>query len=909
MLFQKKSLTSILMIALIITIVGLLFFFFEKSSAKKYETLDAIPSSSCIFIQVKSIDQFYHSLDQNTIWSNLLLSQKLSEFKSQIQAFDSIFHLKSGAKKIIDEQEAIISIHPTPNQIKILLVAKLKGNLKKQFFRNIFNQLYGESFTTLRNTENGVTVYKLVFNQFERSFSYTFHGGLFIGSWNNELVLESVNQLKLEGNFKNNPTFKEVKNTAGKNVDANIFINYQQLPAFFNHLTNTQKKDGLNIFSNLTDWSGLDLLIKKDELLFSGFTSTSDSTNKYLNLFRNQEPQSFEMLKIIPSAVTLIHHFGIENMNHYFSGLQKFIIEQNSTESTLQKIENLDKVLKSDAEKSFILHIGSELALVSLATNASSFKDYSYAIIKSKNLQEIKSYLNKMATKNSGSKYIKNYLDHAIYKINIQGFLPLIFGSSFEVIQGFSYTFIDHFLIIANSSSAIEKYIRLYKNGTTLNLDSDFINFSDKMAEKSNYYFYFNINRGLNLLEYFASKNVYNFLLENASIIKNYQSFGLQFSQQENGLFTNFALNYKPHTKSKNDGVWQADLENEISGKLYHVNNHQNKNLFTIATDTQHQIYLFNHEGDRLWKHKMDGPLQSNIYEVDFYKNGKIQYLFNTKNSLYLIDVLGNSVSGYPHKLNVPATNGIALFDYSNNRDYRIVYAGTDKKIYNYNISGEEVSGWAQSSTTTFVKSEIQHLVGNNRDYILLADEQGTTRILSRLGKDRILFKTKFSKAKNSKFYVNSTNKKGLFLTTNSRGKLTYIASNGSLQYSDFGEYSANHFFIYEDFDHDGHKDFIYLDGKTLKIFNRFKAEILHHDFTSVIKTPPTIFKGTDGNCVLGVYSSTDQKINLFNKNGPIESAENIIGNTNFSITDILKNGSINLLIGSDKSIKNYFIK
>ncbi len=909
MLFQKKSLTNILMVALVIAVVGLLFFFFEKINEKNYEPLNAIPESSSFFFQVNSIDQFYHQLDQNAVWNNLLFAPNLREFKIQIQQFDSLFHLKSGNKKIIDEQNAIISIHPDSDHIQLLLIAKLKGNLKRKFFRTIFNQLYDESFTTLRTIENGVAFNKLVFNQHKQSFTYALYSGLFIGSWNYSLVLESVNQLKQGNNLQDDESYWMVAETAGKNVDANIFINYRKLPAFFNQLMNNQNIDSLDFFSGLADWSALDLMIKKDELLFSGFTSTQDSSNKYLDLFKNQKPQLFEMAKIIPASATFFHHFGIQNFNKYFSGLQNFIIEQNKTKSTLQKIENLNKVLKSDVEKSFIPHLGSELALVSLATNSKSFADNSYAIIKVKNTNEIKAYLKKLATNNSGSRHIKNYLEHSIDNVNINDFVPLIFGNSFKIIQEFNYTFIDEYLIIANSNSALEKYIRLFKNGKTLIKDSEFIAFSDNMSEESNYFFYFKINKALNLLEYFSTPKIYDFLIKNASIIKNNEAIGLQYSNQKNGLFTNLSINYNKNPSLENDWVWQANLDNTIVGEPKLVNNHQNQSGYTMVTDVQDQIYLFNYEGTRLWKHQMDGELLSEIYEVDYFKNGKIQYLFNTKNSLYLIDVSGKLVSGYPHKLRVQASNGISLFDYSNNRDYRIVYAGTDKNIYNYNSSGIEVKGWTSSQTANRVQSEIQHLVGNNRDYILLADENGSTRILNRLGKDRILLKAQFSRAKNSKFYVNSTNNKGLFITTNNSGKLTYIKSNGNLEYSDFGNYSADHFFLYVDFDSDGHQDFIYVDGTTLKIFNRFKEEIFQSDFTAKISTPPLIFKGIDEKIVIGIYNSEDQKIYLFDMDGQIEDSLILNGSDKFLVTDLLKNGSLNLIIGSDKSIKNYLIK
>ncbi len=908
MLFRKKSLTNILMVSLIVIVVGLLFFFFEKINEKKYQTLDAIPESSTLFIELSSLDKFYHNLDKNNIWSNLLTIRGFKGYKDQALLFDSILHLKKGDDKVFEEQKAIVSVHANHENSELLMVIKLNGNLKKKFFRTVFNQIYHETFTTLKSSASGAFVNKLVFNQYEKSFSYAIHGGLFIGSLSHELVLESLKQLKLKSNISQNQSFIEVANTAGKKVDANIFINYQQLPLFVNQLRAEQKTDSLNIFAGIADWSGLDLMIKQDELLLSGFTSSNDTTNKHVSLFKNQAPQAFEMAKIIPDNATLIHHLGIENFCRYFTSYQNYVAGNHSSVSLVQKIENLQKVLKSDAEKLFIPHIGTELALVSLATNASSYEDHSFAIVKIKNLVEVKAYLSQKAKDNAGSGLLKNYHEFSLNRINIKGFVPLIFGNTFQAIQNFNYTFINDYLIIANSGSALENFLNRYKNRLTLNLDPDYILFSDNMAERANLYFYFNIKNGLNLLEHFTNQKTYDFLIKNASAIKKNQAFGLQYLQQQNGLFTNLAINFKAQSEIKNDWIWQANTDDPISGKVHLVKNHKNPLLYTLVTDVQDWVYLFDHEGNRLWKEELDGPILSQVYEVDYFKNGKIQYLFNTSNSIYLFDVLGRAVGDFPLKLKTTATNGVSLFDYSNDQDYRIVYAGNDRKIYNFDIEGKEVTGWIKSQTANPVESQIQHLVGNNRDYILLSDNTGITRILSRRGTDRILLKTQFIKAEHSKFYVNSTNTKGLFIATNNTGKLTYIKSNGNLEYSDFGNYSADHYFFYHDFDNDKHNDFIYLDGKTLKVFNRFRQELLHFEFPAEIITAPIIFKAKDGTFTIAINDG-EQRIHLFDVKGHIEHLQNETGSLEFLLADLLQDGSLNLVIGSGKSVQNYLVK
>ena len=45
------------------------------------------------------------------------------------------------------------------------------------------------------------------------------------------------------------------------------------------------------------------------------------------------------------------------------------------------------------------------------------------------------------------------------------------------------------------------------------------------------------------------------------------------------------------------------------------------------------------------------GIILDNINQIDFYKNKKIQYVFNTEDSLYIIDRLGQNVEDFPLSL------------------------------------------------------------------------------------------------------------------------------------------------------------------------------------------------------------------------------------------------------------------
>ena len=83
-----------------------------------------------------------------------------------------------------------------------------------------------------------------------------------------------------------------------------------------------------------------------------------------------------------------------------------------------------------------------------------------------------------------------------------------------------------------------------------------------------------------------------------------------------------------------------------------------------MIQDQKNQLYLLSNAGIILWKQMLDGPLKSEVFQVDCYKNGKMQYLLSTRHKIYLLDRNGNPVEKYPVELRSPATAGISVFDY-----------------------------------------------------------------------------------------------------------------------------------------------------------------------------------------------------------------------------------------------------
>ena len=84
--------------------------------------------------------------------------------------------------------------------------------------------------------------------------------------------------------------------------------------------------------------------------------------------------------------------------------------------------------------------------------------------------------------------------------------------------------------------------------------------------------------------------------------------------------------------------------------------------------------------------------------------------IFNTATHLYLVDRNGENVEGFPKELPSTTKLGHSLFDYSNNRNYRICIVGEDNIIYNLDKKGKKVKGWKYSKNTNRITQNPIHL-------------------------------------------------------------------------------------------------------------------------------------------------------------------------------------------------------
>ena len=891
---SKKNISTIVFL-LIFAIAIAAYFIYPRFSKTDADPLTMVPDNSAIILQIDNPSDLLQKLfDGNSIWQAALKSNEIKELEHKILSLGEILKKNETYFELLSNSPLLISFHPNVENstTSVLFLSQIKTLPKpdaiKLFLENQLDDNYiigdGVNFNGLKITDSVS----------KQNTYLVFKDGIMLVSDKYKLITQSLETYKTgKTSFAANSDFKAVRKTAGKKVGARLFINYKNFAELLKIYSSAENFVELDWLSSFASWTETDILLKDDEILMSGFTSFSNDSLIYLNITKNQLAQKDQVYNLCPFNTNVLLRLGFSNFSDYFDGL-------HGGQKTI-------KGLNYDIGKLLQL-VGTEAAIGFNFNNLSEFEERAFAIVNFKDRQRAKQVLKEISKISKGKKTTKSN-GYSISQIKNENLLFSLFGSAFKPITNNYYLFIGDYAIFANSKETLIGILQMYNTGKTLDLNDNFKKYSDNLTGSENISLFIKPGSLLKILPKFTEKKTGKALLAGKEAIDNVQGMSFQFSNDGSLAYTNFYLKLGESTIEENLALWKISLDDEIIGKPYLVKDHSSNKFFVLVFDKSSNMYLVGTDGQLLWKKRIDGPPQGEIHQVDFFKNGKIQYLFNSRDFIYLIDKNGNYVKNYPKKLNPSSTNGLNVFDYNNKKDYRLVLAQADKKIYNYYLNGDKVDGWKETRTQSIVSEKVSRVVANKKDYFLITDIDNKTSIVNRRGKERIKIKGNLKKARNSEFYVNKTNSKGIILTTNEQGKLSYIKTNGKLDQTDFGAFSKDHFFLYEDFNDDNSIDFIFVDGRKLRIYDRFKKELFAYDFESEILIKPMFFSLGKKQSVLGVVASDEKTIYLFDSKGNTIISRGLVGETPFTVGSLNNNKELNLITASGNILYNYRLK
>jgi hypothetical protein len=868
---------------------------YEKTKNPRAGALEAIPNEAGLLIEVNHLKHTFQKFEQQGFWIDLQHIPVMSSFLSGLERMDSVLSDYPDVEEILRDQKMIIAFLVTDSsRFDPVFVLELPAAITSQRIESIIKKENGAKSITLQKKYGSAIISLANIKGINKLYCFSVYKGLLISSFNHDVLERAIDQLDTGSSINIETAFKKVEQTAGKKVDANLYLNYKNLGTIGKNILNPDLADLAKEFPYIAKWTEIDLIIKTDELLLNGYTIPSDTGFQILNWFK-QEPQEIKLTQILPTDVAWMFHMGIEDFSTF--NLSR---NQSLNSKALNKLPSYQEKLYS--------WMGKEMAIVE------TMKSERFIVLHSHNTKIALQQLNELAKNssfNSGKEvFVQDYNDYTIGRIYISDFPENMLGQMFSGVSDPFFMCIKDYIVLSNEVGILKKLIDGFYNKKTFNRDYNYQSFSDNISEKSNIYFYCNIRNTFNNLPSFFKGDIYNEIILNKRSLSNFEGMALQYSFINGMFYTNIYLKYKPVVEEEEKQGWVTKLESSIVSQAQLVRNHKTGRQNIILFDELNHIYLIDNHGTILFKNQLIEKATGKIYEIDYFKNGDNQYLFSSENYLHLIDINGNYIENFPVQFPLASTAPLAVFDYENTKDYRLLIALNDNMIYNFSSKGEIIEGWKKFKASQTVLSPVEHMLIDDKDYIFITDANGNMNITSRRGEGRIKIKKSFKRAAHSKIYRNLTNsKKGLFLTTNIKGEIVYISQKGKVSKTQFGDFSENHYFLYEDFNNDGDKDFIFLDGKRLIVYDRYKKIILEYSFENEIKNAPFYYTNGKGHAYVGILSVNPNEILIINEKGLVKSLDELEHVTGFAICNLNKKNEFNILFSDENSLNNYLIQ
>ena len=308
--------------------------------------------------------------------------------------------------------------------------------------------------------------------------------------------------------------------------------------------------------------------------------------------------------------------------------------------------------------------------------------------------------------------------EEVIYRMPFTGVSSILAGSDRSRAGDGWVTFARSYMVFSASPEALAAVLRESAGGNTLINDPGFREMEKSLPTKSSFLFYSSGRVLKSLVSEYLTPAAAASLTDRA--LSGISGVGVSMTPSNEMIYTSLSVRYSSGgghadstmaattttdiTPGESDSsglrlLWKVKLDAGPSVKPFFFTNHNTGATEIFIQDRNNNIYLISSSGKILWKATIREKIAGDIFMIDYYKNGKLQLLFTGRDYMHLIDRNGNYVDKFPVKMRSPASNTLALFDYENNKDYRLFIAGNDRKIYAYDRSGNPVRGWSPFTT------------------------------------------------------------------------------------------------------------------------------------------------------------------------------------------------------------------
>ncbi|WP_291787290.1 hypothetical protein [Cecembia sp.] len=851
----------------------------------KRNALELVSSEAILIFETTEPVMAWNQLVTQPIWERLSELPVLYQAQSQIMALDSILGKSGRLEKALKGNQFVISLHPVGREeFDFLHTIAFQDRAVPELLGELENNLPPLTRINTRNYSN-VEIKELQSLDLERNLSFALIGNIFVASYSSFLVEEAIRYAQNTNlsDFKssNRPLFDALPKSRGLGV---FRLSSTGLGRLIAGITRDKDLKMIQSFANRGVSANLELKFLDEKISMDGKAFFPDGKKFSFASSSGTDAKVFQNL--LSNRVSVLHQYTLQDLK------QLKVFEDDTFEITSTLKGDLEKEL---IENGFFEKLSGELAFILFELIPNEPQD-KILLAKTSDVEAqinmLKSFALNHGRSETGDLPSDFYQQQEIFMIAADEFPAHLFGGKFQGFSDTYFTAIGDVLVMSNSSKSMKLFIDDLNNDNTWGKSLNQKRMLDIISPDHGYHFMINTPRFWAAVLEKSSPNWQPFFQKYAPQIKSMDLMSIKVKEYDksNQLNLEWSYNLAP-IKAVQDVLLTENryvqFQNRLSYGPVMVQNFVDRSQEFVLQDIENNLYLFTAEGEQVFGYPLDGPIISDIFQVDFYKNGKLQLLFATGNQIYIIDRLGNLLPNYPLALEGETITHLNLVDYSNTRDYRFFLGTTTGKLILLDKNGTALEGWNPNQIRgPLAVKPAHHRIAGVGDRMVALSANGELYFFNRRGEVEPGSPIRLGDGLSTEYILleRGSARDSRLVTITKEGEVVQVNLRGELAYRNqlLRPDRESRFHLIKDQKEDRYLFVVYEYNKVTVLSNEFKPLFTVDIFSQELKFQFFSF-GTDKN-IFVITDKNQEFIYLYNLEGVLLNTLPISGDSNVII-------------------------